>query len=122
MEAWTESLRESNDAAAAAEADALGEGRLLRLRRPNPRPSEVILSIQSTSNPRRRGRHLKPCEFSCLCSGHTAVSIGKSKVVVFGGFADKRFLSDIAVYDVGNKPHRLLRLIASATIQTIDSV
>jgi hypothetical protein len=55
-------------------------------------------------------------------SGHTAVSIGKSKVVVFGGFADKRFLSDIAVYDVGNKPHRLLRLIASATIQTIDSV
>jgi hypothetical protein len=50
------------------------------------------------------------------------VSIGKSKVVVFGGFADKRFLSDIAVYDVGNKPHRLLRLIATATIQTIDSV
>uniref|UniRef100_A0A0E0KL71 Uncharacterized protein n=1 Tax=Oryza punctata TaxID=4537 RepID=A0A0E0KL71_ORYPU len=37
-------------------------------------------------------------------SGHTAVSIGKSKVVVFGGFADKRFLSDIAVYDVGPSP------------------
>lgn len=36
-------------------------------------------------------------------SGHTAVSIGKSKVVVFGGFADKRFLSDIAVYDVENR-------------------
>jgi hypothetical protein len=37
------------------------------------------------------------------CSGHTAVSIGKSKVVVFGGFADKRFLSDVSVYDVGNQ-------------------
>ncbi|CAN6297144.1 unnamed protein product [Urochloa humidicola] len=36
-------------------------------------------------------------------SGHTAVSIGKSKVVVFGGFADKRFLSDVSVYDVENK-------------------
>ncbi|KAL6894404.1 hypothetical protein ACP4OV_008502 [Aristida adscensionis] len=36
-------------------------------------------------------------------SGHTAVSIGKSKVVVFGGFADKRFLSDVCVYDVENK-------------------
>uniref|UniRef100_A0A0D9W138 Ferredoxin-1, chloroplastic n=1 Tax=Leersia perrieri TaxID=77586 RepID=A0A0D9W138_9ORYZ len=36
-------------------------------------------------------------------SGHTAVSIGKSKVVVFGGFAEKRFLSDIAVYDVENR-------------------
>nr|CAB3492560.1 unnamed protein product [Digitaria exilis] len=36
-------------------------------------------------------------------SGHTAVSIGKSKVVVFGGFADKRFLSDVSVYDVDNK-------------------
>jgi hypothetical protein len=31
------------------------------------------------------------------------VSIGKSKVVVFGGFADKRFLSDVSVYDVGNQ-------------------
>ncbi|CAD6215332.1 unnamed protein product [Miscanthus lutarioriparius] len=36
-------------------------------------------------------------------SGHTAVSIGKSKVVVFGGFADKRFLADVSVYDVENK-------------------
>ncbi|GJN22756.1 hypothetical protein PR202_gb10352 [Eleusine coracana subsp. coracana] len=36
-------------------------------------------------------------------SGHTAVSIGKSKVVVFGGFADKRFLSDVSVYDVENR-------------------
>ncbi|RZR82167.1 hypothetical protein BHM03_00008541 [Ensete ventricosum] len=35
------------------------------------------------------------------CSGHTAVNVGKSKVVVFGGFADKRFLDDIAVYDIG---------------------
>ncbi|KAJ3684020.1 hypothetical protein LUZ61_013184 [Rhynchospora tenuis] len=36
-------------------------------------------------------------------SGHTAVNIGKSKVIVFGGFADKRFLVDIAVYDIENK-------------------
>ncbi|XP_066354084.1 protein GLUTELIN PRECURSOR ACCUMULATION 3-like isoform X1 [Miscanthus floridulus] len=36
-------------------------------------------------------------------SGHTAVSIGKSKVVVFGGFADKRFLADVSVYDVENE-------------------
>ncbi|XP_037444343.1 protein GLUTELIN PRECURSOR ACCUMULATION 3 [Triticum dicoccoides] len=36
-------------------------------------------------------------------SGHTAVAIGGSKVVVFGGFADKRFLADIAVYDVENR-------------------
>ncbi|WOL03473.1 rab9 effector protein with kelch motifs isoform X4 [Canna indica] len=36
-------------------------------------------------------------------SGHTAVNVGKSKVVVFGGFADRRFLDDIAVYDIENK-------------------
>ncbi|KAG6680355.1 hypothetical protein I3842_13G037500 [Carya illinoinensis] len=36
-------------------------------------------------------------------SGHTAVNVGKSKVVVFGGLFDKRFLSDIMVYDVENK-------------------
>ncbi|XP_042499703.1 protein GLUTELIN PRECURSOR ACCUMULATION 3 isoform X1 [Macadamia integrifolia] len=36
-------------------------------------------------------------------SGHTAVNVGKSKVVVFGGLVDKRFLSDIAVYDPENK-------------------
>ncbi|XVF82759.1 hypothetical protein PTKIN_Ptkin16aG0075200 [Pterospermum kingtungense] len=36
-------------------------------------------------------------------SGHTAVPIGKSKVVVFGGLLDKKFLSDIAVYDIENK-------------------
>ncbi|XP_031268720.1 protein GLUTELIN PRECURSOR ACCUMULATION 3 isoform X3 [Pistacia vera] len=36
-------------------------------------------------------------------SGHTAVNIGKSKVVVFGGLVDKKFLSDIAVYDIDNK-------------------
>ncbi|CAH9065746.1 unnamed protein product [Cuscuta europaea] len=36
-------------------------------------------------------------------SGHTAVNIGNSKVVVFGGLADKTFLSDIAVYDIENK-------------------
>ncbi|XP_044512351.1 protein GLUTELIN PRECURSOR ACCUMULATION 3 [Mangifera indica] len=36
-------------------------------------------------------------------SGHTAVNIGKSKVVVFGGLVDKKFLSDIVVYDIDNK-------------------
>ncbi|KAK8607131.1 hypothetical protein V6N13_052877 [Hibiscus sabdariffa] len=36
-------------------------------------------------------------------SGHTAVPIGKSKIVVFGGLHDKKFLNDIAVYDIENK-------------------
>lgn len=36
-------------------------------------------------------------------SGHTSVLVGKSKVVVFGGFADKKFIDDVAVYDVENK-------------------
>nr|GMC96125.1 host cell factor [Ipomoea batatas]GME19176.1 host cell factor [Ipomoea batatas] len=36
-------------------------------------------------------------------SGHTAVNIGKSKVVVFGGLVDKTFLNDITVYDIENK-------------------
>ncbi|GLT66732.1 hypothetical protein SLA2020_390830 [Shorea laevis] len=36
-------------------------------------------------------------------SGHSAVVIGKSKVVVFGGLVDKKFLSDIVVYDIENK-------------------
>ncbi|GAV83742.1 Kelch_3 domain-containing protein/Kelch_4 domain-containing protein [Cephalotus follicularis] len=36
-------------------------------------------------------------------SGHSAVNIGKSKVVVFGGLVDKKFLNDIAVYDIENK-------------------
>ena len=34
-------------------------------------------------------------------SGHIAVLIGKSEVVVFGGLLDKKFLSDITVYDIG---------------------
>lgn len=36
-----------------------------------------------------------------FCSGHTAVNIGKSKVIVFGGIIDKRFLNDIFMYDIG---------------------
>uniref|UniRef100_A0A251UQI9 Putative galactose oxidase/kelch repeat superfamily protein n=1 Tax=Helianthus annuus TaxID=4232 RepID=A0A251UQI9_HELAN len=36
-------------------------------------------------------------------SGHTAVNIGKSKIVVFGGLVDKKFLNDISVYDIDNK-------------------
>ncbi|XP_047336271.1 protein GLUTELIN PRECURSOR ACCUMULATION 3 [Impatiens glandulifera] len=36
-------------------------------------------------------------------SGHTAVNIGKSKVVVFGGLRDKTFLKDTIVYDIDNK-------------------
>ncbi|EXC25398.1 RING finger protein B [Morus notabilis] len=42
-------------------------------------------------------------EFVVIHSGHTAVNIGKSKVVVFGGFFDKKFLSDIVVYDIEKK-------------------
>jgi hypothetical protein len=34
-------------------------------------------------------------------SGHSTVNIGKSKVVVFGGLVDKKFLTDILVYDIG---------------------
>ncbi|KDP45008.1 hypothetical protein JCGZ_01508 [Jatropha curcas] len=36
-------------------------------------------------------------------SGHTAVVVGKSKVVFFGGLIDKKFLSDIVVYDMENR-------------------
>ncbi|XP_030543074.1 protein GLUTELIN PRECURSOR ACCUMULATION 3 [Rhodamnia argentea] len=36
-------------------------------------------------------------------SGHTAVNIGKSKVIFFGGFIDKKFLNDIYVYDIENR-------------------
>lgn len=36
-------------------------------------------------------------------SGHSAVNIGKSKIVIFGGLVDKRFLNDITVYDAENK-------------------
>ncbi|KAL5974585.1 hypothetical protein ACLOJK_031255 [Asimina triloba] len=34
-------------------------------------------------------------------SGHTAVNVGKSMVVIFGGLVDKRFLNDVCVYDTG---------------------
>ncbi|GAB2229413.1 hypothetical protein Droror1_Dr00023553 [Drosera rotundifolia] len=36
-------------------------------------------------------------------SGHSAVNVGKSKIVVFGGLRDKQFLNDVTVYDVENK-------------------
>uniref|UniRef100_A0A1D1YMC3 RING finger protein B n=1 Tax=Anthurium amnicola TaxID=1678845 RepID=A0A1D1YMC3_9ARAE len=36
-------------------------------------------------------------------SGHTAVNVGKSMVVVFGGLFDRRFLNDVTVYDIENK-------------------
>ncbi|XP_026414073.1 host cell factor-like [Papaver somniferum] len=32
-------------------------------------------------------------------SGHTAINVGKSKVVIFGGLLDKRFLTDLTVLD-----------------------
>lgn len=35
-------------------------------------------------------------------SGHTAVNIGKSKIVFFGGLVDKKFLNDVTVYDTDN--------------------
>lgn len=36
-------------------------------------------------------------------SGHSAVNVGKSMVVIFGGLIDKSFLNDITVYDMENK-------------------
>lgn len=36
-----------------------------------------------------------------MISGHSAVNIAKSKIVIFGGVVDKRFLNDITVYDAG---------------------
>uniref|UniRef100_A0A0D3BRJ3 Rx N-terminal domain-containing protein n=1 Tax=Brassica oleracea var. oleracea TaxID=109376 RepID=A0A0D3BRJ3_BRAOL len=41
--------------------------------------------------------------FYSSISGHTAVNVGKSMVVVFGGLVDKKFLNDIIVYDIENK-------------------
>ncbi|KAK3034471.1 hypothetical protein RJ639_033327 [Escallonia herrerae] len=38
-----------------------------------------------------------------LYHGHTAVNIGKSKIILFGGLVDKKFLSDITVYDIDNR-------------------
>ncbi|KAK9122729.1 hypothetical protein Sjap_012331 [Stephania japonica] len=35
--------------------------------------------------------------------GHTAVNVGKSKVVIFGGLVDKQFLGDLTVYDAENR-------------------
>ncbi|XP_047964759.1 protein GLUTELIN PRECURSOR ACCUMULATION 3-like [Salvia hispanica] len=35
-------------------------------------------------------------------SGHTAVNIGKSMIVFFGGLVDKKFLNDVTVYDIDN--------------------
>ncbi|KAL5710739.1 G protein alpha subunit [Ranunculus cassubicifolius] len=35
-------------------------------------------------------------------SGHTSVNVGKSKVIIFGGLVDKRFLNDISVFDTEN--------------------
>lgn len=39
--------------------------------------------------------------FWMINSGHTAVNIGNSKIVIFGGLLDKRFLGDVVVYDTG---------------------
>ncbi|KAF3445193.1 hypothetical protein FNV43_RR14887 [Rhamnella rubrinervis] len=54
---------------------------------------------------RRKLRRLKRrFDWGCtIRNGHTAVNVGKSKVVVFGGLVDKKFLSDIVVYDTDNK-------------------
>lgn len=35
-------------------------------------------------------------------SGHTSVGVGRSMVVVFGGLVDKKFLSDVIVFDTEN--------------------
>ncbi|KAH7289332.1 hypothetical protein KP509_31G070600 [Ceratopteris richardii] len=36
-------------------------------------------------------------------SGHSAVKIGSSYVLIFGGLVDKKFLSDLTVFDAKNK-------------------
>ncbi|KAH9602280.1 hypothetical protein KSS87_015441 [Heliosperma pusillum] len=36
-------------------------------------------------------------------SGHSAVNIGGSKIVIFGGLVDKRFLTDLIIFDAENK-------------------
>lgn len=36
------------------------------------------------------------------------MNIGKSKIVVFGGLVDKKFLNDIVVYDIGTFPFSLM--------------
>ncbi|XP_078434711.1 galactose oxidase/kelch repeat superfamily protein isoform X1 [Wolffia australiana] len=36
-------------------------------------------------------------------SGHTAVNVGKSMVVIFGGLVERRFINDVVVYDTENK-------------------
>lgn len=51
-----------------------------------------------------------------ILSGHTAVSIGKSKVVVFGGLVDKKFLSDLVVYDIGTLSFSMSVGLASCMI------
>ncbi|KAM7532299.1 hypothetical protein LguiB_035709 [Lonicera macranthoides] len=48
--------------------------------------------------------------------GHTSVNIGKSKIVVFGGLVDKKFLSDIAVFDIGEHLGQALGPLSIALI------
>eukprot|EP00249_Psilotum_nudum_P018031 c26606_g1_i1 orf=196-1587(+) len=36
-------------------------------------------------------------------SGHSAVKVGRSFVLVFGGLVEKKFLNDLTVYDIDNK-------------------
>lgn len=36
-----------------------------------------------------------------MSSGHSAVKVGSSYVLVFGGLVDKKFLNDLIVYDIG---------------------
>ncbi|KAK6136023.1 hypothetical protein DH2020_030233 [Rehmannia glutinosa] len=43
-------------------------------------------------------QHLSKKSLGC---GHTAVNIGNSKIVFFGGLVDKKFLNDVTVYDIG---------------------
>lgn len=82
--------------------------------------SSFFVWFRGHSPPTSQALTLSSCFSICVCisfkilslsvvvigrlSGHTAVNVGKSKVVVFGGLFDKRFLSDIMVYDVGTPP------------------
>ena len=57
--------------------------------------------------------------FYSSISGHTAVNVGKSMVVVFGGLVDKKFLNDIIVYDIGKyhiDPKKMLFLLVTTVL------
>ncbi|CAK7325303.1 unnamed protein product [Dovyalis caffra] len=76
-------------------------------------PLNAEFAVESNRKSRAEGKKMhywiraSPSDFSGPLplprSGHTAVLVGKSKLVVFGGLLDKKFVSEITVYDLENK-------------------